>query len=158
MVNKKIDLIILAAWLFIVPIGTLWNRYFEAESRDFDKLFIEIMHEAAEAHIIADENGKIIFATPGVLEVTGYTSDELRQKDIKTLIPDRYLDKHTTSYLKFVNTYSSQLISMNCYLKKKDNTEINVETRIRMVEHPGYGIIVSGVITPSELVQKVNMQ
>ncbi|TYB33831.1 MAG: PAS domain S-box protein [Flexistipes sinusarabici] len=97
--------------------------------RESQERFGKILEAAPNAIIVFNERGEILLANKQVKDIFGYTVDEIRDKNLDDLIPERFHDKHEElckDYLK-----SPDLREMGQGLevlaRRKDNTEFPAE-------------------------------
>ena len=60
-----------------------------------------IVESMPNALILSDKNGKIMMANQKMVELFGYTKDELYQNSIENLIPKRYTKHHPENMKSF---------------------------------------------------------
>ncbi|WP_337042351.1 PAS domain-containing sensor histidine kinase [Emticicia sp. 17c] len=97
---------------------------------------MDILHQseaiflfATEGILIADKQGKIIRVNPNGAAMFGYTTDELENKMVEDLIPNRFRVSHST-YREGFNKHPharSMGHGMDLYARRKDGSEFPVE-------------------------------
>lgn len=144
--------------LFILTGSLAIHEQLAHKSHDMDMFFADVATLVDEAKILADEKGKIIVATTGVLDVTGYDKDELRGMHISELVPERFLKQHQEAYDKAINLIPSKSVNIDCFLKTKDGSERRTDIRVRVMVHPQLGIVSVGNLTLTKDIEKVEMR
>lgn len=68
-----------------------------------DQSFLKLLLSSAPiAIVVVDAEGRILYANPKLLEMFGYTFDELRDRTIETLIPQRFRMDHAQHRTRYV--------------------------------------------------------
>ncbi len=107
-----------------------------AERNDFlelikerEKHFKAIADTANDVIVTADSNGNIIYVNSKVKDVLGYDPDELLQKSLTVIMPDKYKQQHTDAFARVLLTGEIKLIGKTIELegRKKDGTEFPIE-------------------------------
>lgn len=70
----------------------LWRYAAALNARESE--LIKIMNYSADAVIVCDRSGDVLFANDAVWEITGYTERELIDHGLSQIIPDYLRDKH----------------------------------------------------------------
>ncbi|HCW93838.1 MAG TPA: hypothetical protein DHM44_09170 [Flexistipes sinusarabici] len=127
-------LILLTVFLFRSHRKTTEEAQFIADKmtaslRESEERFRKILEAAPNAIIVFNEDGEILLANKRVKDIFGYKVDEIREKNLDDLIPERFHDKHEKlcrDYLK-----SPDLREMGQGLevtaRRKDNSEFPAE-------------------------------
>src|SRR5262245_4599613 len=91
--------------------------------------FRSVVQSAADAIILADETGKIVFWNKGAETIFGYIEDEILGAQIETLLPETYRAHHQESFERFRLTGRSQIIGKTVELQglKKDQSLFPLE-------------------------------
>ena len=92
----------------------------------------ELVRLATKNVIIADSSGKMTYVSPAVHKMLGYEHNELKDKNIELLIPERYLPRHNKKKSESLNRHDGKIATTKCYAIKKDKTERPVEIRVRV--------------------------
>src|SRR5437899_3588692 len=80
------------------------------ELRASELRFRSVVQSAADAIILADEGGKIIFWNQGAETIFGYGEDEITGAAIESLMPEPYREKHRAGFERFHVTGRSHLV------------------------------------------------
>lgn len=89
----------------------------------------KILEAAPNAIIVFNEKGEIQLANKQVKDIFGYTMDEVREKKLNDLIPERFLEKHEklcSDYLKNPDLKEMGQ-GLEVFARKKDNSEFPAE-------------------------------
>ena len=91
--------------------------------------FRSVVQSAADAIILADETGKIVFWNKGAETLFGYVEDEILGAQIETLLPETYRAQHRESFERFRLTGRSQIIGKTVELQglRKDQSLFPLE-------------------------------
>ncbi|MEA5403665.1 PAS domain S-box protein [Arcicella sp. DC2W] len=108
----------------------------EVSLKESESKFRSIVEAAPTSMLIVDENMNIVLSNPEVETVFGYTFEELKDKNIKMLIPDRYHDNHVHYQKSYLNNPVPYKMGANRFTPaiKKDGTEIIVEVSLNSFE------------------------
>src|SRR5262249_43753592 len=72
--------------------------------------FRSVVQSAADAIILADETGKIVFCNSGAEILFGYTEEQIVGSQIEMLIPERYRSNQVAGFERFRVTGRSDMI------------------------------------------------
>jgi len=99
------------------------------ELRASELRFRSVVQSAADAIILADEMGKVIFWNKGAESIFGYGEDEMTGAELEVLMPATYRERHRTGLERFRVTGRSQLIGKTVELEglRKDGTVFPIE-------------------------------
>jgi len=91
--------------------------------------------------IIVNDEQQIVLSNPFVLNLFGYTSEELADKKIEILIPERFRSRHNLHHARYFAHPESRAMGSNLeiYALKKDGTEFPVEISLAHFRHNGSG-------------------
>jgi PAS domain S-box-containing protein len=96
---------------------------------DNNILFRELFSHANESIVVVDNEGFIQMINPAAENYFGYTSEELKNKKVESLIPDNVANRHAEQR----NNYTAEPrarkmgIGFDLHAKRKDNTTFPVE-------------------------------
>src|SRR5438874_5802668 len=101
----------------------------QQELRASELRFRSVVQSAADAIILADEQGKIISWNNGAETIFGYQEDEIVGADLESLMPEAYRERHRAGFERYRVTGRSQLIGRTVELEglKKDGTVFPLE-------------------------------
>ena len=101
----------------------------EQALRESEEKFRKVTELAIEGIILANQNGEIISWNKGAQSIFGYTEDEVLDKEIAFLMPERYRDDHRKGLQRVTSTGKSSLAGKMLELvgKRKDGTEFPLE-------------------------------
>ena len=91
-----------------------------------------LLDSAADAMIISDTNGQIILANPPALKMFGYLADELNDRPIETLLPERIRHSHVGLRTGYFRQPVTRAMGSGRELsaRRKDGTEFPVEVSL----------------------------
>jgi len=95
-----------------------------------DSMVMEKMRDQAPCLVVHMETGTILFASRRVNEIFGYIPNELENKTISDLIPERLREKHSKHLTSFTsNPHQRQMGSHDQALLglRKDGTEFSIK-------------------------------
>ncbi|MBT29613.1 MAG: PAS domain-containing sensor histidine kinase [Thalassobius sp.] len=103
------------------------TEYRKAESRSQ-----ALIETAPDAMVIVNNCGQIILVNGQAEKLFGYTRNELLGQDIEILIPDRFLDKHSSHRKSFFSNPHTRGMGrdMELWGKKKNGEEFPVEVSL----------------------------
>lgn len=115
--------------------------------RHSEERFRAVAQSAPSAFISIDNRGKIIFWNRGAEEIFGYSTEEILNKPISILMPERFRDAHRKSMEQLLLTGESSIIgkSNELYGLRKDRTELPIELSISRWE-TAEGSFFTGII------------
>ena len=101
----------------------------EQALRESEERFRKVTELAIEAIILANQSGKIISWNKGAQTVFGYKEDEVLDREIAFLMPERYRDDHRNGLQRVSSTGQSSLLGKTLELvgQRKDGTEFPLE-------------------------------
>lgn len=111
------------------------------ESYRFEALF----NHASMGIVVVNSKGLIQSVNPFALKLFGYTSEELIEKAIEILIPQRYHHKHVDHRKKYVQHPNNRPmgVGMDLFAVKKDGTEFPVEVSLGNYQNKDDGNIIA---------------
>ncbi|QLH84438.1 PAS domain S-box protein [Halosimplex pelagicum] len=96
----------------VEPQGWEWGD--AAAANAVDESFAEVVGEtvfsellvasAPECFLVADDEGRIVFANPAVESVFGYDPEALVDRSLRSLIPDRFRAAHREAFRSYLDT------------------------------------------------------
>jgi two-component system sensor histidine kinase/response regulator len=91
--------------------------------------FRSVVQSAADAIILYDENGKILFWNQGAAQIFGYSEEEIVNQSVDVLMPEPYRAAHRENLERFRATGRSQMIgnSVEVDCLRKDGSFVPVE-------------------------------
>jgi PAS domain S-box-containing protein len=120
----------------------------ELEIKRSEERFRMVAHSAADAVIIIDSFGKVIYWNNAAERMFWYSSDEMAGKPIVNIIPDRYKQQHLEKFEKRLKSegdynYMGNIVHINGL--RKDGTEFPVELVVTSWATED-GVFFSGII------------
>jgi PAS domain S-box-containing protein len=87
---------VMMAAMFVFMITQEQRRV--ASERRLDTLLTASLIETGTAAGLVDNRSRFVFVTPGMLSLTGYSSEDLLGKSADVLCPPEHLQKHQTGF------------------------------------------------------------
>jgi PAS domain S-box-containing protein len=112
----------------------------EDRRRRSEDRFRTLVESAPDPILGVDADGQITFASPRVLEILGYASDELVGKPIEVLVPERLRAGHLGHRAAFAQAPSTRPMGAGreLFARRKDGTEIPVEVSLGVMNGDGF--------------------
>ena len=84
-------------------VGVAWSRVLEFEHLENELMHSEerfdaLVQSAADAIIVADEDGRIVSWNPAATRMFGYARDEILGRQLTVLMPERYRARHLAAF------------------------------------------------------------
>ncbi|MCK5053159.1 MAG: response regulator [Anaerolineales bacterium] len=100
----------------------------EMALRENEERFRSVTETAAEAIIVANESGDIRFWNAAAVSTFGYQADDIIGQPISTIVPERYIQAHTSSINKSAAGRSLGRLSshQDLYGLRKDGSEFPI--------------------------------
>lgn len=121
---------------------------------DDQEYIIAALRAASDNTIIADKEGKILYISDSAADIFQYLPSELKGKNIKTLIPERYQPRHEQAKSKAIKRTDEKVSTVYCNGLRKDNSEISLEIRVKVKRDPSFGKILVVRILPSSMLNE----
>src|SRR5438105_3161129 len=99
------------------------------ELRASELRFRSVVQSAADAIVLADDSGRIIFWNKGAESMFGYQEEEVTGTSLEVLMPESYRDRHRAGFERFRVGGRSQIIGKTIELEglRKDGTIFPME-------------------------------
>lgn len=112
------------------------------------RLLQELFEHATECIIVIDHEGYIRLVNPATEKLFGYLQEELSEKKVEFLMPERFAKKHVGHREHYnQNPHSRAMgIGMDLFAKKKDGSEFSVEISLSPFESEGQKFIIAFII------------
>lgn len=113
-----------------------------------EKRISALFEAATEGIIISDINGKIVMINEKTEELFGYSREELIEKGIEVLVPDRYASQHKDFRQQYYSDPKPRPMGQGCdlYGLKKNGDEFPVEISLNYFETDEGKFFISYVI------------
>jgi len=107
----------------------------------------ELLHAAADAAIVTDGDGTIVFLNRGAETLFGYAAEELVGKPVETLIPEDLRARHTEYRQRYKSSPRARplLSGLDLYGLRKDGSRFRAEIALTPVDSSD-GLLVAGTI------------
>ena len=118
-----------------------------------DRLLQELFEHATESIIVINKDGDIKLVNPATEKLFGYAQEELNNKKVEFLMPERYTKKHVGHREHYnQNPHSRSMgIGMDLYARKKDGSEFPVEISLSPFESDGQKFTIAFIIDITKL-------
>ena len=125
---------------------------FDEEKRKADEKFKLLVESAPNAIILVNEKGEIILVNRQTELLLGYLREELINKNIEILLPDRYKMKHPLMMKMFFNNPQNRPMGAgrDLYAVRKDGSEFPIEIGLSPIKMPEGQIVLTSIIDISE--------
>jgi len=111
-------------------------------------LLQQLFDHVTESIIVTDQEGRIKLVNPATQMLFGYSQEELYDKTVEYLMPERFAHRHVqnrSSYNK--NPHSRSMgIGMDLFALKKDKTEFPVEISLSPFKSDGQNFVIAFII------------
>jgi PAS domain S-box-containing protein len=116
-----------------------WAHLFEdAESLTSDFGLAELVRDLADAVIIADPNGTIVFWNHAAELLFGWSAPEATGRSLDLIVPDRLRDRHWTGYQRVMATgqtdYGGRLLEVPAL--HRDGRSLSIAFTVTLLHRP----------------------
>jgi PAS domain S-box-containing protein len=118
-----------------------------SERKRTEKRFQALLESAPDAHVIVNENGRIMLINSQTEKLFGYTRDELVGQPIEILVPERFRGKHVSHRAGFnANPQARSMgAGLELYARRKDGSLFPTEISLNALESD-QGLLVTAAI------------
>jgi len=111
----------------------------------------DLLEQAPDAMLVVTEDGKIEYANEAANELFGYSKDGLSGKDLLSLIPQRFRDRHVEHREAYVQDPARRQMGEHLETPaiKKDGTEFPIRASLSAIQTPD-GLTVMCVVRSLE--------
>ena len=122
------------------------------EKRKTDEKFELLVESAPNAIILVNEEGKITLVNRQTEILLGYSREELINKNIELLLPDRFKMKHPHLMKMFFNNPQNRPMGAgrDLYAVRKDGSEFPIEIGLSPIKMPEGQIVLTSIIDITE--------
>lgn len=105
------------------------DKQAEYELRANEERFRAVTDNANDAIVTADADGLIVYFNPAAERIFGYTADEVVQRPVTLLIPERYRDAHREGLQWYLQRGEGRIIGQTMELvgRRKGGDEVPLE-------------------------------
>ena len=104
-----------------------------------DAVFVQLAHDLADALVIVDADGAIIYWNAAAVALFGWSSNEAVGQSLDLIIPDRLPDRHWSGYRRAMTTghseYAKRLLEVPAL--RRDGHTISVAFTVTLLFAPG---------------------
>ncbi len=106
-----------------------------------------VLESAPDAIVISDAAGRIVFASRRVYALFGYESEELMERPIEVLLPERMRSSHLDRRAHFIAAprVRPMGVGLDLHARRKDGSEFPVEVSLSPI-HDGDQVLVAAAI------------
>jgi len=117
-----------------------------------EERFRQVFEAAPNAMIMANATGRITLVNAQVERVFGYRREELLDRPIETLIPERFSAQHPDLRARFTDSPRARAMGagLNLFGRRKDGTEMPVEISLNPITTSEGLFVVASVIDITE--------
>ena len=107
----------------------------------------ELLHAAADAAIVTDSDGRIVFVNRGAESLFGYAAEELLGRPVETLLPEELRDQHKGYRRRYKSSPRARplLSGLDLYGLRKDGSRFRAEIALTPVDTDA-GLLVASTI------------
>jgi PAS domain S-box-containing protein len=97
--------------------------------------------------VIADEDGRIVYANRRLEEMSGYSTEELRGQPIELLVPDRMRRQHEEHRNRFIAqpTVRPMGAGLSIVLRRSDGSEFPADISLSPLATPGTRVVLAAI-------------
>ncbi len=101
-----------------------------------DSIYSALLEAASEGIVVVDGQGQIVMANTRVLELFGYSGEELLGQDVEILVPDRLRHDHYGYRQGYMQDPHNRFMGggVELFARKKDGNEFLVEISLSYTE------------------------
>jgi PAS domain S-box-containing protein len=102
-----------------------------------DTVTLSITLPSVDGVVVADTEGRIVFANPSAHEAFGYEGTEMVGLPITALMPERYHEQHRRGFARYLETREPRLMDRIIRLDglKKDGEEFPILLSLHVLEN-----------------------
>jgi len=132
------------------------NGSIPGASRDLGELIAgQILEHSPVSKLLTDSDGRIVFANRQLELLTGYSRDELYNKTVELLIPERHREAHVDKRKNYTTSPTPRGMAGGRRLtaRRKDGSEAPVEISINPVQINEDSYVLAAIVDISERVE-----
>jgi PAS domain S-box-containing protein len=104
-----------------------------------DQLLGQLVHDLADAVVIADADGTIVFWNGAATRVFGWSADEALGQSLDLIIPERQRERHWEGYRRVMATgqtqYGDRLLEVPAL--HRDERRLSIAFTVSLLRRPG---------------------
>jgi two-component system NtrC family sensor kinase len=108
------------------------RKRLEQALRESEERYRVLVETAKSAIIAINEEGKIMLFNPAAEELFGYSIEEIKDKELTILMPERYREAYTTGFRRYMETGVSNILGRTVEFVglKKNGEEFPIEVSL----------------------------
>jgi PAS domain S-box-containing protein len=117
-----------------------------------DKKFWDFLESVPDAMMLSDPEGRIIWANANTERMFGYSRDELINKEVEILAPDRFRTRHPEHRAAYYADPDIRPMGVgrDVWARRRDGVEVPVEINLSPVEVSGNTLVWSAIRNTSD--------
>lgn len=114
-----------------------------------------ILDTFADAVVVANAAGEIVYANPTVHQLLGWGAEELVGQRLTALVPERLRSAHGAGFARYLSTHQPQLLGRPVRVPalRKDGSEAEIELVLAALQANGQELFVASLRDSSERVE-----
>jgi PAS domain S-box-containing protein len=116
--------------------------------KDVDDLFRLATESSLSGVVLVNERGEIILVNSQAEKLFGYRREELIQKSVDVLVPERFASRHATHRAKFIAAPTTRAMGAGreLFARRKDGSEFPVEIGLNPIQTPDGIVVLTTVV------------
>jgi PAS domain S-box-containing protein len=119
-----------------------WSHLFDTDLQSLDNATLALLvRELADAVIVCDRDGSIVFWNPAAQRVFGWSAAEVLGSPLDVIIPERFRQRHWDGYRKVMEEGSTRHAGwlLEVPALHRDGTTISIVFTVSLLRHPEGG-------------------
>ncbi|WP_246469512.1 bifunctional diguanylate cyclase/phosphodiesterase [Cohnella nanjingensis] len=147
--------------LVLVLISAIVDDRFESRTAASERKFRSVIESANDAIILSDYRGVIISWNQSAQHIFGYAEQEVLNRRLEVIIPDRYKEAHRLGMARYKDTGDPYIIGKTVEMHglRKDGTEFPLELSMATWQEEGssfYSSIIRDITERKKAEEKMN--
>ncbi len=112
-----------------------WSHLFDDQPVADDILLADVVRQLADAVVVCDTAGLIIYWNSAAAHLFGWSADEVAGQTIDLIIPERFRERHWTGWNKVMRTgttsYGERVLEVPA--NRRDGTRISIAFTVTLI-------------------------